>query len=61
MIGQRHLGDVKFLVMTHAPENFFRLKRNIVDPYAFGLHAAGLERESPVVIAAGDGEKYFFH
>jgi hypothetical protein len=47
--------------MTHAPENFFRLERHIVDPNALGLHRTSLQRERPVVIAAGDGEKEFFH
>src|SRR5262249_9516722 len=43
MVGKGHIRCVEFPIMSHAPKDFFRLQRNVVEFDPFGLHRAVLK------------------
>src|SRR5437867_10245891 len=61
VIRQRHLGGVEFLMMPHAPENFFRVQGNVSQANSLRLNRAGLQCVGAIVIAARDSQRQFFH
>src|ERR1043166_433937 len=56
VIGKRHLRGVELAKIAHAPEDLLRLQRNIIQPDAFRLDFAGLQRLGAVINPARDGQ-----
>ena len=57
VIRKRHLGSVEFLMMSHAPENFFCLQGNVSQANSLRLNRAGLQGVGAIVIAARDSQR----
>jgi hypothetical protein len=61
VVRERHFRDFELVELQHAPENVGRLRGDVIELDAFGLHRAVAQRERAVVGAAGKCQTQLAH
>src|SRR6266851_9311014 len=61
VVRQRHFRDLELVELQHAPENVGRLRGDVIELDALGLHRPVAERERAVVGTAGKCETQLAH